>query len=419
MALPSKQEVQHLVKQLTEVANNYDDSASLAGYLSRTEIIARAKELQRALITADKTPTYHGLNVSVFYVHFPMAELIAIRTFIKLGVLDAIPETGSISLEDLSKATGAQESLLERVARILVATGFLLQPSPTTLSYAHSKFSLVYRSGSPAGYFFLALYDQYFKHAYNFDDYLEAHGQLAAAREPDNPYHNPCTWNVKQDGMSVWQIMAQDPVKLAEFQKGLAGIDVAVPPVGHFDFSVLKNTEEENAAGVKELVDVGGGHGVVLAKILAAHSELSPKNAVLQERKDICDLAGQHLPEGVVVMEHDFTKEQTVKGAKGYFMRMIMHDYSDEVASNILKQIVPAMNGQSRVLVCDMVLPQKVGEADFAAAVMDHAVMTMGGKERTEEGFRKIFDAAGLELVKIWRAPGVPGGLVEGRLRAN
>lgn len=41
-----------------------------------------------------------------------MAELVAIRTFIKLKVLDAIPKTGSISLEDLSTATGVQDSLL-------------------------------------------------------------------------------------------------------------------------------------------------------------------------------------------------------------------------------------------------------------------------------------------------------------------
>jgi hypothetical protein len=41
-----------------------------------------------------------------------MAEGIAIRTFMKLKVLDAIPATGSISLRDLAKATGVQESLL-------------------------------------------------------------------------------------------------------------------------------------------------------------------------------------------------------------------------------------------------------------------------------------------------------------------
>jgi hypothetical protein len=43
--------------------------------------------------------------------------------------------------------------------------------------------------------------------------------------------------------------------------------------------------------------------------------------------------------------------------------------------------------------------------------------MTMGGKERTENGFRAIMEPAGLELVKVWRIPGVPGGCVEGRLK--
>ena len=96
---------------------------------------------------------------------------------------------------------------------------------------------------------------------------------------------------------------------------------------------------------------------------------------------------------------------------------MILHDYADPVATQILKNLVPAMTSESRVLVCEMVLPQRVDEASFAAAVLDQAVMTMGGKERTEEGFRKIFEAAGLELVKTWRVPGVPGGCVEGRLK--
>jgi hypothetical protein len=48
-----------------------------------------------------------------------MAELIAVRTFMKLKVLDVIPATGSISLQDISNATGAEESLIERMGRIL------------------------------------------------------------------------------------------------------------------------------------------------------------------------------------------------------------------------------------------------------------------------------------------------------------
>ena len=98
-------------------------------------------------------------------------------------------------------------------------------------------------------------------------------------------------------------------------------------------------------------------------------------------------------------------------------MRMILHDYADDVGIAILKNLAAAMSPASRVLVLEMVLPARVGKAEFAAAVMDQAVMTMGGKERTEDGFRWMFEAAGLELVRVWRAPGVPGGCVEGRLK--
>jgi len=41
-----------------------------------------------------------------------MLELVAIRTLLSLHVLKKIPLDGSISLQELSQATGAQDSLL-------------------------------------------------------------------------------------------------------------------------------------------------------------------------------------------------------------------------------------------------------------------------------------------------------------------
>ena len=96
---------------------------------------------------------------------------------------------------------------------------------------------------------------------------------------------------------------------------------------------------------------------------------------------------------------------------------MILHDHSDDVAIQILHRLADAMSPDSRVLVCELVLPQRVTEVDLGAAVLDQCVMSIGGKERTEEGFRKIFEAAGLELVRVWRVPGVTGACVEGRLK--
>ncbi|KAK0639234.1 S-adenosyl-L-methionine-dependent methyltransferase [Cercophora newfieldiana] len=361
MALPSKQEVENLIEELSTISKGYSDTPDLNGHVLR------------------------------------MAELIAVRTFIKLGVLDAIPKTGSISLEDLSKATGAQAPLLERMGRV-VASGFLDQTFPNGGEYKHTKFSLAYLLDQPSpGHLFLAMYDHWFKHMAKFDEYLAIKGQLEAAREPDDPLYNPYTFSSGQEGTPVWSIMAQDPEKLQIFQQGMSGIDVAVP-----------------------LVDIGGGHGVVLKKILGTYPEaLSSKNAVLQDREDVISLAKGSgiLPSDVQLMVHDFIAEQPVRGAKAYFMRMILHDYADAVGIEILKRLAAAMDSNSRVLICEMVLLARVGELDFPAAVMDQAVMTMGGKERTAEGFGSMLEAAGLELVNVWRAPGVPGACVEGRLK--
>ncbi|EWZ35847.1 hypothetical protein FOZG_11661 [Fusarium oxysporum Fo47] len=337
----------------------------------------------------------------------------------KLMVLDAIPATGSISLQDLSQATGVQDSLLERMGRVLVASGFLDQTEPDGGEYKHTKFSLAYILDKPApGHLFLAMYDEWFKHMHNFDDYLVSKGKY---EEPQDPLYNPYTAYWKQEGTPVWSIMMQNPERFQTFQTGMAGIDVAIPVTGHFDFSTLKNDSPDTDNATIELVDIGGGEGTVLNKILEAHPGLSPKNCMLQERPEVIQLAKSKktLPDGVQLVEHDFMTEQPVKGAKAYFMRMILHDYADAVGIQILNRLAEAMKPYSRVLICEMVLAPRVGEADFASAVLDQAVMTMGGKERTEAGFQKMFDAAGLELVKTWRAPGVPGGCVEARLKGQ
>ncbi|KAJ4257388.1 hypothetical protein NW762_008508 [Fusarium torreyae] len=408
MALPSKQEIDDLVSSLNNAAQAYSDAPDLNGYMSRVQILEKARTLTNALITPDQKPNYHGLNI---------AELVAIRTFMKLKVLDAIPATGSISLQDLSKATGVQDSLLERMGRVLVASGFLDQTEHDGGEYKHTKFSLAYILDKPApGHLFLAMYDEWFKHMHNFDDYLISKGKY---EEPQDPLYNPYTAYWKQEGTPVWSIMMQNPERFQTFQTGMAGIDVAIPVTGHFNFSTLKNEPIETENGIVELVDVGGGEGTVLNKILEAHPELSSKNCMLQERPEVIQLAKSKktLPDDVQLVEHDFTAEQPIKGAKAYFMRMILHDYADNVGIQILTRLAEAMKPYSRVLICEMVLAPRVGEADFASAVLDQAVMTMGGKERTEAGFQKMFDAAGLELVRTWRAPGVPGGCVEAKLK--
>lgn len=64
MALPNKQEIDDLVSSLNDAAKAYSDAPDLNGYMSRVQILEKARTLTNALITPDQKPNYHGLNAS-------------------------------------------------------------------------------------------------------------------------------------------------------------------------------------------------------------------------------------------------------------------------------------------------------------------------------------------------------------------
>ena len=77
------------------------------------------------------------------------------------------------------------------------------------------------------------------------------------------------------------------------------------------------------------------------------------------------------------------------------------------------------MAPDSKVLIQEQIMPSVITNPELEAnvAVLDVATMVMGGKERTEKGFRDILDQSGLELVKIWKAEMAPAGIVEAKIK--
>jgi hypothetical protein len=106
------------------------------------------------------------------------------------------------------------------------------------------------------------------------------------------------------------------------------------------------------------LVDVGGGSGHDVEGLREAFEGQIPGTLVLQDRPEIVELA--KLGPGAEAMAHDFLTEQPVKGARAYYLHSIIQDWNDEVNTEILKAIVPAMKkGYSKVLVNDFVVPNQ------------------------------------------------------------
>jgi len=233
-----------LVAQLDKAAEHYDDAATIAGFESRVQIIENAKKITQTLTAPADIGFHYVLN---------MVELVAIRTLLKIKGLEAIPLDGSASLQEISNSTGAQASMLKRILRAVVGTGFLDQVREDGGDYKHTKFSAAYLEARGPGKFFQAMFDEYLKSMVFFDDYID---HIGKATEPDDICKNPYTWRHKQDGVNTFAILSQFPERLQTFQVGLAGSKTTVPIVGHYDFSKLKTIGDK-----VEIVDVGGGQG--------------------------------------------------------------------------------------------------------------------------------------------------------------
>ncbi|KAK4184776.1 O-methyltransferase-domain-containing protein [Podospora australis] len=111
------------------------------------------------------------------------------------------------------------------------------------------------------------------------------------------------------------------------------------------------------------VVDVGGSTG---SGATALATEFQHLRFVVQDlpantesgRKSATESLPKEISSRLAFQGHDFTHPQPVRGADIYLLRMILHDWPDDKAAVILRNIVAAMDSKkSRLLIMDTVLP--------------------------------------------------------------
>jgi 6-hydroxytryprostatin B O-methyltransferase len=118
------------------------------------------------------------------------------------------------------------------------------------------------------------------------------------------------------------------------------------------------------------------------------------------------------LADRVSFMAHDFFTRQPVEGADVYFLRKILHDWSDANALKILQQISPVMKPGSRILIAEAVVPPTGGDGGvtpensapssvsrIVTALDLHMMTTLSGKERSAIEFAALVKKADERLV--------------------
>ena len=294
----------------------------------------------------------------------------------KLGIADLLREKPQTA-EELAAATNTDAPSLYRVLRLLASTGIFAENSD-------GKFNLtpiaeLLRSDTPNSMRDYAI-------MMGEDWIWQAYGELMHTVKTGEIAHD------KVQGMSSFEFFEKNEEVGKIFNRAMTNLSLLSAPaiVEAYDFS-----------SINKLVDVAGGHGLLLAAILKANPHLQ---GVLFDLPFVIENAGELLEsEGVAArtekVSGDFF-ESVPAGADAYLMKHIIHDWNDERSVKILQNIYRAMNDDGKVLIVEMVVP--VGNEPSPAKGLDLVMLTVeGGKERTEKEYRELLAAAGLRLSRV------------------
>ena len=163
-------------------------------------------------------------------------------------------------------------------------------------------------------------------------------------------------------------------------------------------------------AGVRRVVDVGGGNGAALAAVLCGHSHLRgvlfDLPTVVVESNEILREAG--VRDRCEIVAGNFFSD-VLPPADAYVLSEILHDWDDEPAGAILGNCRRAATDGGRLLLVEGVVPD--GPEPSVLKLLDlHMLVLLGGKERTEPEWRALLARERFELLQI-----TPNGLIDAR----
>jgi hypothetical protein len=198
-------------------------------------------------------------------------------------------------------------------------------------------------------------------------------------------------------GMPFWEDLAAHPEVGASF-------DALMGPAGHG----TPNAEiplTDGWASVRNIVDVGGGTGAMLAEILRSHPHvhgtLVDLPGTVARSQEIFQAAG--VADRVTSSGQSFF-DPLPAGADVYLLKKVLNDWPDRETVAILRRCAEAARPAGRVLVTAGVVAQ-----DEPRRLTPEMVL-VGGKSSTLPEFRELAREAGLEASAVHRQPS--GGLV-------
>jgi O-methyltransferase domain/Dimerisation domain len=300
----------------------------------------------------------------------------AITSVADLGVADALAE-GPLSGEQLADRVGADVDALGRLMRALIGIGIFRQRRDGR--FALNPLAETLRIDAPVSMAGMARWvgsPQHREHWSHLTDAIRTgHPVVPELR-----------------GKPVFEYLADEAELGAIFNSAMTNLSefATVPLTAAYDFSAFGT-----------IVDVGGGRGRLLAAIL----QTAPNSrGVLFDLPEVVASAPELFREyGVgdrVRTEEGSFFDSAPEGGDAYVLKNVIHDWPEEDAVRILKNVRIAARANARLLLCEFVIPDH--DRDFHGKWVDIEMLVVAGaRERTAYEYGRLLDQAGFRLNRI------------------
>ncbi|MBL1100830.1 methyltransferase [Streptomyces coffeae] len=309
-------------------------------------------------------------------IAFGAARAAAVRAAARLGVADALGEQPA-TVEELAAAVAAQPDPLRRLLRALACCGIFAESEDGR--FTHTDISRLLREDAPHSLRYISLWCT-----------------------------EPWTWEawprldqaVRSGGVLFDEIFGKDFFRyLHEDARESAEV---------FDKAMTtssRQSAEDVAAfldleGIKEVVDIGGGQGHVLAGLLERHPAL---RGTLLDLPPVVAGADPRLRDGgaladrATLLPGDCRQEIPVQ-ADLYIIKNIL-EWNDESTRRTLANVVRAARPGARVVVIENLVDNS--PASFTTAMDLFLLLNVGGRKHTTDSMTERMTAAGLTVTDI------------------
>lgn len=193
-------------------------------------------------------------------------------------------------------------------------------------------------------------------------------------------------------GKSLYEYLQQHPEASTTFNEAMTGYSDTESEaiISGYDFSMART-----------VIDVGGGQGALLSALVRRNPHLSgivyDLSAVIEKIADDTIRSAKGLK--ISYVPGNFFIDVPGNGDI-YILKSVLHNWDDASCIQILRNCRKAIDGDSRLLVLERLIPTKNQGTESILFDINMLVMT-GGQERTEEEYGNIFREAGFFLTRI------------------